>query len=165
MGEVVDLRGRRTADLQVKGSGLVKASQWMDYLDYWGGQLVQSEPWCVFACRATITLHQSFIIMARRLRKNAYWTGGGTMEEDTTGLEEDAERRLAWFEKHSEELDHRSMPRWALFLFAALQGAMRMQVRLAREAAQILRKGHLLVNVNPRADVLGAKAELGEEAE
>ena len=62
-------------------------------------------------------------------------------------------------------MDERGLPEWAKFMFASIQGGMRMQVRLATEAEQIIRKGHLLVNVSPRVETLEQAKELGEEVE
>ena len=153
-GGVVDLRGRKVADLSVKGSSLVKARQWIDFLDDWSERLRADEPWVLFALHATLNLHQAFGIMARRLRKNRWWTGGGTMAEDTVGLVTDAETRLAWFLQHSKQLDQTLLPQWARFLFAAIEGAFRMLVRVARETEQVLKKGHLLVPVDRHGEIV-----------
>jgi hypothetical protein len=151
---IVDLQGRKVSDLKVKGSSLVKATQWVAFLDDWAERMRADEPWVLFALHATLNLHQAFGIMARRLRKNRWWTGGSTMAEDTVGLVADAEARLAWFEKNSEQLDKTLIPGWARFLFAAIEGAYRMLVRVARETEQVLRKGHLLVPVDTMGNVV-----------
>lgn len=153
-GDIVDLHGRKVRDLSVKGSSLVRAQQWVAFLDDWAERMRADEPWVLFALHATINLHQAFGIMARRLRKNRWWTGGSTMAEDTVGLVADAEARLAWFEKNSEQLDKTLIPGWARFLFAAIEGAYRMLVRVARETEQVLRKGHLLVPVDTMGNVV-----------
>lgn len=147
-GGIVNVHGQRVADLQVKGSSLVKGQQWIDYLDAYAGLFRDEQPWARFLLNATASFHQGFIIMSRRLRKNREFAGVGTMAEETAGLLSDAAERLAWFENHSQEIDERGLPDWARFLFASLQGGLRMQVRLATEAEQILRKGHLLLAVD-----------------
>lgn len=163
---VVDLRGRKVADLNVKGSSLVKAQQWIDFLDDWAERLRADEPWVLFALHATLNLHQHYGIVARRLRKNRWWTGGQTMAEATIGILEDAERRNAWFEQNSEQLDQTLLPAWARFLFAAIQGAFRMNIRIAKEVEQVLRKGHLLVPVSREGEIVpddsGPGAVVGE---
>lgn len=159
MGGIVDLHGRRVADLQIKGSSLVKGTQWIEYLDAHGSTIAESEPWVRFLLNAVVSLHQGFVIMSRRLRKNREFAGVGTMAEDTIGLLEDARTRLAWFENHSEEIDQRVIPDWAKFLFVSLQGSMRMQVRLAGETEQILRKGHLLLAVDRQGTLVETKNE------
>lgn len=151
---IVDLRGRQVRDLSIKGSSLIKAKQWIDFLDDWAERLKADEPWVLFALHATLNLHQAFGILARRLRKNRWWAGGGTMAEDTVGLAADAEQRLAWFEKNSEQLDKTLIPGWARFMFAAIEGAYRMLVRVARETEQVLKKGHLLVPVDRHGELV-----------
>lgn len=163
---IVDLRGRQVSDLKVKGSSLIKASQWIAFLDDWAERLKADEPWVLFALHATINLHQAFGIMARRLRKNRWWAGGQTMAEATVSLVADAEARLAWFEKNSEQLDKTLIPGWARFLFAAIEGAYRMLVRVARETEQVLKRGHLLIPVDRQGQLVpddsGEGAVIGE---
>lgn len=158
-GGAVDLRGRNVKDLKVTGSALIRATQWVEFLDDWSGRLSVSEPWVRFLLHATINFHLAFGVLAKRLRKNKWWTGGMTMDEQTVGLVVDAERRLAWFEEHSEEIDQRTVPPWARFLFAAIEGGYRMLVRVARETEQVLRKGHLLVAVDRTGDVVQEQNE------
>jgi len=159
MGGIVDLHGRRIADLQIKGSSLVKGQQWIEYLDAHGSTIAESEPWVRFLLNGVVSFHQGFVIMSRRLRKNRAWTGSGTMAEETIGLVDDASMRLSWFEKHSEEIDQRGLPDWATFMFVSLQGGLRMQVRLAHEAEQIMRKGHLLLAVDRQGTLVETKNE------
>lgn len=169
--EIVDLQGRPVRDKYVSGSALIKAQQWIDFLDDWSDRLRFEQPWALFMLHATLNFHQAFAIMARRLRKNRAWTGGGTMAEDTVGLVADAEQRLAWFETNSEQLDMSAIPQWARFLFAAIEGGLRMLVRIAKEVEQVLRKGHLLIPVDRQGvvvrdtnednpDAVGAEREL-----
>jgi hypothetical protein len=158
-GPVVDLRGRSTSERSIKGSALIKAQQWIDFLDEWSGYFAVSEPWVKFALHATMNLHQSFAVLARRLRKNAWWTGGMTMAEQTVDLGEDARARLAWFEKSSQEVDQRNVPAWARFLFAAIEGAFRMQVRIADEAKTALRRGHVVIPVDRMGTVVAEQRE------
>lgn len=159
MAGIVDLHGRSVSDLHIKGSSLVKGQQWLAYLDAHGSTIADSEPWVRFLLNGVVSFHQGFIIMSRRLRKNRAWAGSGTMAEDVIGLVDDASTRLAWFEKHSEEVDQRVLPDWAKFLFVSLQGGLRMQVRLAGEAEQIQRKGHLLLAVDRQGALVETKNE------
>ena len=159
MAGIVDLRGKPVADRVVRGSSLVKGRQWIEYLDEWGQTFKDGEPWVRFLLNAVVSYHQGFIIMSRRLRKNRPVAGSGTMAEDTIGLVNDAAGRLAWFDKHSEEIDQRGLPEWAKFMFASIQGGLRMQVRLATEAEQIMRKGHLLLAVDRRGEFAETLAE------
>lgn len=159
MGGIVDLQGRAVADLRVKGSSLVKGQQWLDYLDHYAQTFSESEPWVRFLLNATVSCHQSFMVMSRRLRKNRAFAGGETMAEKTLTVSDDAAMRLAWFERHSEEIDQRVVPDWAKFQFAALEGCLRMQVRLAGEVDQIMRKGHLLLAVDRQGTLVETKSE------
>lgn len=156
---IVDLRGRPVRDLNIKGSALIKARQWIDFLDDWAERLKLDEPWVRFMLHAVINFHQAFGVMSRRLRKNKWWAGGGTMAEDTIGLVADAERRLAWFLKESEQLDPTLLPQWARFMFAAIEGGYRMLVRVSRETEQVLRKGHLLIPVDRHGQVVADQNE------
>lgn len=157
--DIVDLRGRKVRDLSIKGSALIKANQWIDFLDDWAERLKADEPWVLFMLHAVMNFHQAFGVLSRRLRKNRWWTGGGTMEQDTVNLVEDAERRLAWFEHQSDALDKTLLPQWAKFMFAAIEGGYRMLVRVARETDQVLKKGHLLIPVDRRGQVVAEQTE------
>ena len=158
-GGIIDLRGRKVRDQRVTGSALIKAQQWVEFLDDWSEHLAVGEPWGLFLLHATINFHLAFAIIARRLRKNRWWTGGMTMAEQTIGLEDDARQRLAWFEQQSEQVDQRSLPPWARFMFAAIEGGFRMLVRVAHETEQVLKKGHLLIAVDRRGEVVADQTE------
>jgi hypothetical protein len=163
-GEVVDLHGRRVRDLRVTGSALIRSQQWMTFLDDWADALQREPRWALFMLHATINFHQAFGILARRLRKNRWWTGAMTMEEQSVNLVEDAERRLAWFERESETLDKAQIPVWARFMFAAIEGGYRMLVRVAKETDQVLKKGHLLIPVDRVGQVVRDQTEAGPGA-
>jgi hypothetical protein len=156
---IVDVRGNPVSRKQVTGSGLVKAQEWVAYLDHYAHTFASGQPYMIFVLHAVVNFQQGFVIMSRRLRKNAHWTGGGTMAEDTIGLVEDAETRLAWFEKHSEEIDEAQLPDEVKFLLCAVQGGLRTQVRIARECEQVIRKGHLLLPVTTRGELLPGEHE------
>jgi hypothetical protein len=156
---IVDIKGRQVRDLAVKGSALIRAQQWIAFLDDWADRLKADEPWVLFMLHATINFHQAFGILARRLRKNRWWTGEMTMEEQTVNLVEDAERRLAWFENESQSLNQNLIPPWARFMFAAIEGGYRMLVRVAKETDQVLKKGHLLIPVDRMGRVVADQQE------
>jgi len=162
---VVDFRGNPVHMKRISGSSLIKAQEWIEFLDAHAQTFKDEQPWVTFAVQAIVNLHQGLIIMSRRVRKNQSWTGSMTMAEQTVGLVNDATERLTWFEKHSEQIDQTQLPEWAKFLFASIQGGLRMQVRISKDCEMILRKGHLLVNVSPRVDTIEKARELGEEVE
>lgn len=159
----VDLHGRPISRLRVTGSSLVKAADWIRFLEEWYPTIDRREPWVDFLFAAIITFHQGVLVMARAVRQRKAWTGAHTLEEAVTPAWDDAERRLAWFEKHSEELNQNSVPHWGRFAFCAVQGGLRTLVRLGREVKAISEKGHLLVNVAPLSTLEEERAELAEE--
>ncbi len=163
MVQVVDFRGNPVSMRRIDGSSLLKADEWIEFLDQHAATFKDEQPWVTLLVQCVINLHQGFIIQSRRLRKNEYWTGAMTMAEQTVGIVNDAEERNAWFEKQSEQVDQTLLPDWARFMFCSIQGAFRMQIRIARDIEQIIRKGHLLVNVNPNVDTIEKARELGEE--
>ncbi len=162
---VLDFRGRPVHMKRISGSSLIKAQEWIEFLNEHAATFKDEQPWVTLLVQAIINFHQGLIIMSRRVRKNAYWTGSMTMAEQTIGLVADASERLAWFETQSEQVDQTLLPEWAKFMFASIQGGLRMQVRIAKDCEIILRKGHLLVNVSPRVDSIEKARELGEEVD
>ena len=72
---VVDFRGNPVRMKRISGSSLIKAQEWIEFLDAHAETFKDEQPWVTFAVQAIINLHQGLIIMSRRVRKNEYWTG------------------------------------------------------------------------------------------
>lgn len=146
MGWTYKLRKPAVGSRPGEGPSLVKAEQWIEFIEYWGPLLADDEPWTMFLLQSCINLHQCFVVFARRVRKNPGWGRGSTME-DTRNVVDAAEERLAQFEKGKKEIALTIMPPWAQFLVDMIEGAHYMMVRLGRDIDQIERKGHLLINI------------------
>ena len=136
---------------KIAGSGLVSAQEWLDFIDYHLPKIKETAGWVRLLVTGVVAVHQGALLLARRIRKNAAWAGGGT-EDDWMAIERVANEKLAWFRQNRPgPLEARGLPKWANFLLEATEGAFLTIARVAREVDQIQRKGHLLVNVAPGA--------------
>jgi len=122
---------------------LPKARQWLQWLDYHMSHLPSAAGWQRGLSDSTIFLHHSVAIAARRLRGNPIWDYQGTMTTDTEPLEAIAMRALKLYEG----LDQRDFPERFRTLALCLYGALRQQVRLAREIDLMREQGHINVDV------------------
>jgi len=121
---------------------LPKARQWREWLAYHEATLPQASGWERGLSDAAILLHHAIATAARRLRRNPTWDFQGTMTDDTQPLEESAQE--AW--KIYEHIK-RDIPGPFADLALCLYGAVRQQIRLAREIDVMRRMGHLDVDV------------------
>jgi hypothetical protein len=122
---------------------LPKARQWLDWLSYHEASLPAGVGWAECSRDALIALHHSVCTAARRLRRNPEWDIQGTMTENTEKLEDGAVRWL----KRVDALDRRDVPARFVPLLDCLVGALRQQVRLAREIDTMQQHGHIAVEV------------------
>ena len=129
--------------LVLNQASLPKARQWMEWLRYHTDTLPSSTGWQRGLSDSAILLHHSIAISARRLRGNPIWDYQGTMSEDSQRLEEIA--RLAV--KNYEAIDQRDIPERFQKLALCIFGALRQQVRLAREIDEMRDAGRINVDV------------------
>lgn len=131
-------------------SGLVKAREWMEWLDYWLPRIQDEERWVHFLLKTTIDFHQCFVVFTRRLRNNPNWDASTV--EDSMSCRAAAEQRLKRYlaEKPS-TIGTAMLPPWANILFKSLEGGLRQMVRLGGEIDTAREQGIVLVNVNPLA--------------
>src|SRR5215471_8780345 len=115
----------------------------MEWLRYHEATLPQSTGWQRGLSDSVILLHHSIAISARRLRGNPIWDYQGTMTQDTEPLENIAMRAVKLYEG----LDQRDFPERFRKLALCLFGALRQQVRLAREIDLMREQGHINVDV------------------
>jgi hypothetical protein len=136
---------------RLTGSGLISAQEWLEFIEFHLPKVNETVGWVRLLVTAVVAIHQGALLLARRIRKNATWTGSGT-QEDWLMIEQVAMQKLSWFRQNRPGvLESKSLPRWANFLLEAVEGAFLTIARVAREVDQIQRKGHLLVNVSPLA--------------
>lgn len=129
--------------LVLNQASLPKARQWLQWLDYHTDNLPHGAGWQRGMSDSAILLHHSIAIGARRLRGNPIWDYQGTMTEDTEPLEDIAQRAVKLYES----LDQRDFPERFRKLALCLYGALRQQVRLAREIDEMREAGRLQVDV------------------
>jgi len=122
---------------------LPKARQWLQWLRYHEDTLPSATGWQRGLSDCCILLHHSIAVSARRLRGNPIWDYQGTMTQDTEPLEDIAQRALKLYEA----LDQREFPDRFRKLALTLYGALRQQVRLAREIDEMRAQGKLAVDV------------------
>lgn len=128
--------------LVLNQASLPKARQWLQWLDYHVDHLPSAAGWQRGLSDSTILLHHSVAIAARRLRGNPIWDYQGTMTDDTQPLEDSAQR--AW--KIYQDIE-RDIPGRFAELALCLYGAVRQQIRLAREIDEMKEAGRLQVDV------------------
>jgi hypothetical protein len=122
---------------------LPKALQWLQWLRYHYDTLPAHPGW-VRGVRDTLAgLHHTIAISARRLRGNPIWDVQGTMIEDTAPLEDVARHALAVFE----QINRKDVPPRFDKVLDCLFGALRQQIRLAREIDRMRLMGQLEVDV------------------
>ena len=133
---------------------LPKARQWMDWLRYHHDHLPAHPGWARGVRDTLLGLHYTIAISARRLRKNPTWDFQGTMTDDTAPLEHPAQAILANFQSiNPKDLPPRFQP-----VLDCLFGALRQQIRLAREIDRMQRTGQIDVDV-----YFNEKAGIAEE--
>lgn len=129
--------------LVLNQASLPKARQWLEWLRYHEDTLPSATGWQRGLSDCSILLHHSIAISARRLRGNPIWDYQGTMMTDTQPLEDIAQHALKLYEA----LDQRDFPERFRKLALTLYGALRQQVRLAREIDEMRAQGKLAVDV------------------
>ena len=122
---------------------LPKARQWMQWLRYHVDNLPAHPGWACAVRDALACLHHSVAISARRLRQNPTWDFQGTMMEDTAPLEDFAQHALAVFE----QINRKDVPVRFDKVLDCLYGALRQQIRLAREIDRMRLAGQLDIDV------------------
>jgi hypothetical protein len=131
-----------------------KAVEWQVWTEYWrdrAGTLSRRER---FLVDATVTLHQLWVKMAQRVRKNIGWTRNYT-EDEMAGILAVAEEKAAWYRRNRpSDASIRDLDPRLLFMFQALDGAYAVAERLANELDQINRKGFVMVDTSSEVNEL-----------
>ena len=128
--------------LVLNQGSLLKARQWTVWLQYHLDTLPAGHGWERGLRDTLVGLHHGITCGARRLRRNPIWDLQGSMMDDTERLEDRAMRNLARFEQF-----RRDIPTRFEKVGDCLYGALRQQVRLAREIDEMRAKGHIDVDV------------------
>jgi hypothetical protein len=129
--------------LVLNQASLPKAMQWLQWLTYHLDTMPAHPGWTRGVRDSLACLHHTIAISARRLRGNPIWDIQGTMTEDTQKLEDFAQHALAVFE----QINRNDIPIRFAKVMDCLYGALRQQVRLAREIDLMREMGHLNVDV------------------
>jgi hypothetical protein len=129
--------------LVLNQASLPKARQWLEWLTYHYDRLPAAAGWQRGLRDTLLELHHCVAISARRLRGNPIWDFQGTMTTDTEPLETMAHRALARFES----INRKDVPERFADLMLCLYGALRQQIRLAREIDLMREMGHINVDV------------------
>src|SRR5215468_98622 len=124
-------------------SSLPKARQWLRWLEYHHDTLPAHPGWCRGVRDVLLELHHTIAISARRLRGNPIWDFQGTMREDTEPLEDRAQLVL----RHFDQINRKDVPIRFEKVLDCLYGALRQQIRLAREIDLMRMRGKLDVDV------------------
>lgn len=139
-------------------SSLPKARQWLTWLEYHQEHLPATHGWQQWMRDVLIELHHGISCGARRLRNNPIWDVQGTMTDDTVSLEDRAMELLAKFNG----FDARDIPERFTPFVDLLRGALRQQVRLAREIDELRASGALNVDVTVDQSVTPGMVRLVE---
>lgn len=129
--------------LVLNQSPLRKAFQWLEWLRYHVNTMPAHPGWARGVRDVLALLHHSIAISARRLRNNPIWDIQGTMTDDTTKLEDIARQTLAVFE----QINRKDVPLRFEKVLDCLYGALRQQIRLAREIDLMREMGSITVDV------------------
>jgi hypothetical protein len=124
-------------------AALPKAAQWLAWLRYHVDSMPAHPGWARGVRDTLACLHHTIAIAARRLRQNPIWDFQGTLVEDTAPLEDFAQQALAVFAS----INRKDVPQRFEKVLDCLYGALRQQVRLAREIDTMRRAGLLEVDV------------------
>ena len=124
-------------------SSLPKARQWLRWLQYHHDTLPAHPGWCRGVRDVLLELHHSIAISARRLRGNPIWDFQGTMSDDTEPLEDRAQLVL----RHFDQINRKDIPIRFEKVLDCLYGALRQQIRLAREIDLMRLRGKLDIDV------------------
>jgi hypothetical protein len=123
---------------------LPKARQWTEWLAYNAATMLPNAGGWQAGVRDTLLhLHHAIAVAARRLRRNPTWDFQGTMTDDTEPLEASAQTALATFDA----INPKDIPERFTRLMWCIRGALRQQIRLAREIDTMRRAGKLEVDV------------------
>ena len=129
---------------QLKRPALLKARQWLEFLQEHAEKMPRDGVGWLAAIRdSVVELHLLAVTGARRLRKNPEWDIQGTMAQDTEKLEDQARRLLA----RVEAIPEKDVPARLEFLWDSLKGAVKNQVRLAREIDIMQAEGEIWCDV------------------
>ena len=129
---------------QLRRPALLKARQWLEFLDVNAHKMPKDGiGWLAQIRDAVVESNLLVVIAARRLRKNPEWDIQGTMVQDTEKLEDQARRLLA----RVEAIPEKDVPVRLEFLWDSLKGAVKNQVRLAREIDKMQAEGDIWCDV------------------
>jgi len=132
---------------RIRGSALPKARQWLQWLAYHERTLPGGDGYVRCIRDTIIGLHHEITCAARRLRGNPTWDIQGTMTDDTVTLQGSARHLLAQLTS----VDRRDIPARFLPLVECLEGAVKQQIRLAREIDCLQSGGAIQVDVSADA--------------
>ena len=129
---------------QLRRPALLKARQWLEFLEEHAEKMPRDGVGWLAAIRdSVVELHLLAVTGARRLRKNPEWDIQGTMAQNTEKLEDQARRLLV----RVESIDKKDVPVRLEFLLDSLVGAVKNQVRLAREIDRMQAEGEIWCDV------------------
>ena len=129
---------------------LPKARQWLTWVAYHFAELPQGDGWQCGLRDTLLGLHHQIAISARRLRGNPIWDFQGTMTDDTEPLEPGAVRLCGLFEANYPRTPDgrwKNTPDRYQRMMDCFYGALRQQVRLAREIDCMREAGSITVDV------------------
>jgi hypothetical protein len=147
--------------LVLNQASLPKARQWTQWLAYHRDALPADHGWEEWFRDTLLAWHHAIAVSARRLRGNPIWDFQGTMTDDTERLEPAAIRLCQQLEHYfPRNVDGRwkSTPDRYQRLMDCVHGALRQQVRLAREIDQMRERGRIDVDV-----LVDVKSEIATE--
>ena len=129
---------------QLTRPALLKARQWLEFIEH-NQRFMPHDGigWLAAIRDSVVELHLLAVTGARRLRKNPSWDLQGTMTQDTEKLEDQARRLLV----RVESIDKKDVPVRLEFLLDSLVGAVKNQVRLAREIDRMQAEGEIWCDV------------------
>jgi hypothetical protein len=115
-----------------------KAVQWHVWYEHWSRQIGSLQPCERFLVDATMKMQQTYVKMARALRKD---------EIDVKTAMEVTEEAHAWYERNRPTNESiAGLDRRLLIMFQALDGAYSVAWRLAQELRQANDRGYLLLD-------------------
>ena len=127
-----------------------KAVEWHVWYEHWSRQLGALQPVERFLVDATMRLQQTWVKMARALRKDGI---------DVKTACEVTEEAFAWYERNRTSDDRiRDLDARLLIMFKALDGAYSVAHRLAQELRQVHEKGWLLLDTAKEGQETGVGA-------
>lgn len=136
--------------LVLNQASLPKARQWLQWLEYHTDNLPSAHGWEALLRDTLVRFHHQVAITARRLRGNPIWDIQGTMREDTAPLEPEAIKicgTLEAFYPRNKDGRWKGCPEHFQKAMDCLYGALRQQVRLAREIDEMRDTGRINVDV------------------